>query len=60
MSLVILQQGVSLSKVALLELVDAGMDEKTKRKIQDIVKEAIDGEELLDIRDIRGVKSGGE
>ncbi len=56
----ILQQGVSLSKVALLELLDAGMDEATKRKIQDIVHEAIDGEELLSVRDIRGVKSGGK
>lgn len=58
-SAVILQQGLSLSKVAMWEFLDAGMDKGTKDKIEGIIAEAIDGDELLGYRDIRGVKSGG-
>lgn len=56
----ILQQGLSLSKVALYELLDAGMDKGTKTKIEDMVRELVDGDELLGVRDVRGVKSGGK
>jgi cation diffusion facilitator family transporter len=59
-SAVILQQGVSLSKVAVLEFLDAGMDQATERKITEIVQKVVDGEELLSVRNIRGVKSGGK
>lgn len=58
--MVILQQGLSLSKVAILELLDAGVDEKTKARIAEIVNQQVDGKDLLAIRNIRGVRSGGQ
>jgi divalent metal cation (Fe/Co/Zn/Cd) transporter len=58
-SAVILQQGLALSKVAMWEFLDAGMDKSMKSRIEGIIVEAIDGSDLVGFRDIRGVKSGG-
>lgn len=60
MSFFILQQGLSLSKVAMLELLDAGIDKKTQATIEKIVTDLVDGDELLAVRNVRGVKCGGE
>lgn len=49
-----------LSKVALLELLDAGVDSKTQRNIESAVQRLVDGEQLLGVRNVRGVKSGGQ
>lgn len=56
----IFQQGAVLTKVAMLELLDAGVDAKTQKGIEDVVNGVVDGKELLGVRNIRGVKSGGE
>jgi divalent metal cation (Fe/Co/Zn/Cd) transporter len=58
-SFFILQQGLSLSKVAMLELLDAGVDKKTQSKIESLVEGLVDGKDLLGVRNVRGVKSGG-
>jgi divalent metal cation (Fe/Co/Zn/Cd) transporter len=58
-SFFILQQGLRLSKTAFFELLDTGVDAKTQKKIEDIASGLIDGHELLGIRNVRGVKSGG-
>lgn len=60
MSLVILQQGLSLSKVATMELLDAGIDASTRRQIERIIDAEVDGVDILGYRNVRGVKSGGE
>lgn len=60
MSFFILQQGLSLSKVAMLELLDAGIDKKTQATIEKIVTDLVDGDELLAVKNVRGVKCGGE
>jgi hypothetical protein len=36
------------------------VDQKTQRAIEKIVSDLVDGDELLGVRNIRGVKSGGE
>ncbi|WWD08503.1 hypothetical protein V865_006615 [Kwoniella europaea PYCC6329] len=59
-SFFILQQGLTLSKVAFLELLDAGVDASTKQKYFGIVNDLVDGQELLEVRNVRGVKSGGQ
>ncbi|WVR08473.1 hypothetical protein IAU60_005528 [Kwoniella sp. DSM 27419] len=59
-SFFILQQGLSLSKTAFFELLDAGIDLQTKKKIIDLVEGMVDGDELLGVRNLRGVKSGGQ
>ncbi|OWT37924.1 mitochondrial protein with role in iron accumulation [Cryptococcus neoformans Bt1] len=59
-SFFILQQGLSLSKVAMLELLDAGIDKKTQAAIEKIVTDLVDGDELLAVRNVRGVKCGGQ
>ncbi|WWC92130.1 uncharacterized protein L201_007084 [Kwoniella dendrophila CBS 6074] len=59
-SFFILQQGLSLSKTAFLELLDAGVDLKTKNKYFNIVNDLVDGKDLLEVRNVRGVKSGGQ
>ena len=59
-SFFILQQGLSLSKVAMLELLDAGVDKSTQKSIEKLVEGLVDGQELLGIRNVRGVKSGGK
>ena len=59
-SFFILQQGLSLSKVAMLELLDAGVDKNTQKKIEFLVEGLVDGKDLLGVRNVRGVKSGGE
>jgi len=58
-SFFILSQGLRLSKTAFFELLDAGVDAKTQKKIEDIALGLVDGQELLGIRNVRGVKSGG-
>jgi hypothetical protein len=58
-SFFILQQGLSLSKVAMLELLDAGVDKPTQKKIELLVEGLVDGKDLLGVRNVRGVKSGG-
>ncbi|WVW81037.1 hypothetical protein I302_103028 [Kwoniella bestiolae CBS 10118] len=59
-SFFILQQGLNLSKTAFLELLDAGVDATTKQKYFGIVNDLVDGRELLEVRNVRGVKSGGQ
>ncbi|KAK4688266.1 hypothetical protein P7C73_g1843, partial [Tremellales sp. Uapishka_1] len=58
-SFFILQQGLMLSKTALMELLDCGIDAKTQGAIETIVNDMVDGVELLGVRNVRGVKSGG-
>jgi divalent metal cation (Fe/Co/Zn/Cd) transporter len=58
-SFFILQQGMMLAKSSFFELLDAGVDQKTQRAIEKIVSDLVDGDELLGVRNIRGVKSGG-
>jgi divalent metal cation (Fe/Co/Zn/Cd) transporter len=58
-SFFILQQGLSLSKVAMLELLDAGVDKTTQGKYESLVGGLVDGKDLLGVRNVRGVKSGG-
>ncbi len=60
MSFFILQQGLGLSKVAITELLDTGVDAKTQRAIEGVVENLVDGHELLGVRNVRGVKSGGK
>ncbi len=59
-SFFILQQGLGLSKTAFLELLDKGITPRNREAIEGIVMPMIDGEKLLAVRNIRGVKSGGE
>lgn len=59
-SFFILQQGLSLSKVAMLELLDAGVDKSTQKAYERLAEGLIDGKDLLGIRNVRGVKSGGK
>lgn len=59
-SFFILHQGLSLSKVACMELLDVGIDAKTQKNIDEIACELVDGVELLGVRNVRGVRSGGE
>ncbi|OCF33617.1 mitochondrial protein with role in iron accumulation [Kwoniella heveanensis CBS 569] len=59
-SFFILQQGLSLSKTAFLELLNAGIDSSTQRSIVGLVEGLVDGKELLGVRNVRGVKSGGQ
>lgn len=44
----------------MLELLDAGIDKKTQAAIEKIVTDLVDGDELLAVRNVRGVKCGGE
>ncbi|KAL7422625.1 mitochondrial metal transporter [Cryptotrichosporon argae] len=59
-SFFILQQGLSLSKVAVMELLDVGIEAKTQKAIEDVVNGEVDGESLLGCRNVRGVRSGGQ
>lgn len=59
-SFFILQQGASLSRTAFLELLDKGVDAGTRRSVERIVGELVDDVKLLGVRNVRGVKSGGE
>lgn len=61
-SFFILQQGLSLSKVACMELLDVGIDAKTKTGIENIVRGMMDsnGVGLKGCRNVRGVRSGGQ
>nr|XP_019008021.1 mitochondrial protein with role in iron accumulation [Kwoniella pini CBS 10737]OCF46802.1 mitochondrial protein with role in iron accumulation [Kwoniella pini CBS 10737] len=59
-SFFILQQGLSLSRTAFFELLDAGVDASTKERYFSIADDLVDGKDLLEIRNVRGVKSGGE
>ena len=63
-SFFILQQGLSLSRVAALEMLDKGVDAATRKEIVDVVKPLIERDEtkggLIGVRNVRAVKSGGE
>lgn len=59
-SFFILQQGLALSKVACMELLDVGIDPKTQKSIENVACELVDNVELLGVRNVRGVRSGGE
>lgn len=59
-SLFILRQGFFLTRQAFAELLDKGVDARSRRRFEEIVGELVDGEEILSITNIRGVKSGGE
>ncbi|TXT11163.1 hypothetical protein VHUM_01914 [Vanrija humicola] len=59
-SFFILQQGLSLSKTATMELLDVGIDTKTKKSIEDIVDGLVDHHDLIGCRNVRGVRSGGQ
>lgn len=59
-SFFILQQGLALSKTAFLELLDAGIDARTQAAYEEIIGELVNGHDLLGVRNVRGVKSGGE
>ncbi|ORX41146.1 cation efflux family-domain-containing protein [Kockovaella imperatae] len=59
-SLFILRQGFGLTKQALFELLDRGVDEKTRVAMKKIVNEFVDGKRVLEIKNVRGVKSGGQ
>ncbi|KAL1409895.1 mitochondrial metal transporter [Vanrija albida] len=59
-SFFILQQGLSLSKVATMELLDVGIDAKSQKSIEDIVDGLVDHHTLLGCRNVRGVRSGGQ
>ncbi|WWC72424.1 uncharacterized protein I206_106386 [Kwoniella pini CBS 10737] len=59
-SFFILQQGLSLSRTAFFELLDAGVDASTKERYFSIADDLVDGKDLLEIRNVRGVKSGGQ
>jgi hypothetical protein len=43
----------------MLELLDAGVDKPTQKKIELLVEGLVDGKDLLGVRNVRGVKSGG-
>jgi hypothetical protein len=43
----------------MFELLDRGIDKKIINKIELVVDDLVDGERLLGVRNIRGVKSGG-
>jgi divalent metal cation (Fe/Co/Zn/Cd) transporter len=58
-SFFILQQGLSLTKQATMELLDIGIDCSTQKAIEGVVDELVDGKYLLGCRNVRGVKSGG-
>ncbi|BEJ16417.1 hypothetical protein CspHIS471_0510220 [Cutaneotrichosporon sp. HIS471] len=59
-SFFILHQGLSLSKVACMELLDVGINAKTQKSIEKVACELVDGVELLGVRKVRGVRSGGQ
>lgn len=60
-SFFILKQGLSLSKTAVLEMLDKGVDEATRNEIEGVVKPLISQESgLLGVRNVRAVKSGGQ
>lgn len=43
----------------MLELLDAGVDKPTQRIYEGLVEGLVDGRDLLGVRNVRGVKSGG-
>ncbi|KAJ9098912.1 hypothetical protein QFC20_005827 [Naganishia adeliensis] len=58
-SIFILQQGLSLSKTSFLELLDKGITDDYRTQLERIVEPLVNGQDLLEIRNIRGVKAGG-
>ena len=62
-SFFILQQGLSLSRVAALEMLDKGVDAATRDAIVGVVKPLVNKDitqgGLLGVRNVRAVKSGG-
>lgn len=59
-SFFILQQGLSLSKQAFMELLDVGIDAKTKKSIEGTIGDLVDGKNLIACRNVRGTRSGGQ
>lgn len=63
-SFFILQQGLSLSKVAALEMLDKGVDVATRDAIISVVKPLVNKDitqgGLMGVRNVRAVKSGGQ
>lgn len=63
MSFFILQQGLSLSRVAALEMLDKGVDAATRDEIVSVVKPLVNEDitqgGLIGVRNVRAVKSGG-
>jgi divalent metal cation (Fe/Co/Zn/Cd) transporter len=63
-SFFILQQGLSLSRVAALEMLDKGVDAATRDEIVSVVKPLVNQDitqgGLIGVRNVRAVKSGGE
>ena len=51
---------MGLSKIAMFELLDRGIDQKVVNRIEGVVDGLVDGSRLLAVRNVRGVKSGGE
>ncbi|KAJ9120358.1 hypothetical protein QFC24_005314 [Naganishia onofrii] len=58
-SIFILQQGLGLSRTSILELLDKGIDDSYRAKLERIVQPLVNGRDLLEIRNVRGVKAGG-
>ena len=58
-SLFIMRQGFFLTRQAFFELLDRGIDETARTTIRGIVEGMVDGQEILSVRNVRGVKSGG-
>ena len=58
-SLFILRQGFFLTRTAFLEMMDAGISNKAKTALEGVVLEMVDGETLLGVSKVRGVKAGG-
>ena len=59
-SLFIFRQGFFLTKQALFELMDKGIDEKARKAMKTIVDAQVDGERVLAVKNVRGVRSGGK
>ena len=58
-SIFILQQGLALSRTSFLELLDKGITDEYRTRLERIVEPLVNGRDLLEIRNIRGVKTGG-
>jgi divalent metal cation (Fe/Co/Zn/Cd) transporter len=58
-SIFILHQGLSLSRTSCLELLDKGISEEYRAALERIAEPLVNGTDLLEIRNIRGVKAGG-
>ncbi|KAJ9102885.1 hypothetical protein QFC19_004615 [Naganishia cerealis] len=50
---------LALSRTSFLELLDKGIDEEYRGKLERIVEPLVNGRDLLEIRNVRGVRAGG-